>query len=46
MNVKYAVLPDMQALGDEQLTLGWIFGAVGVGCLVGPIGANWLTEPE
>ena len=46
MNVKYAVLPSMQALGDEQVTLGWIFAAVGIGCLIGPIGANWMTEPE
>ena len=30
MNVKFSVLPSMQTLGDEQVTLGWIFAAVGV----------------
>ena len=45
-NVRYAALPGMQALGDEQVTLGWILAAAGIGQLIGPIGANCFTAPE
>lgn len=44
LNVKYAHVP-----GDEGATserLGIVFSCLGLGCLVGPICANFFTDPD
>ena len=46
LNVQFAGLPQMQSLGKQEQTLGFIFAGVGVGCLVGPIIFNLFIQPE
>ncbi|CAG9467204.1 unnamed protein product [Pedinophyceae sp. YPF-701] len=43
LGARLAELPQYQALGDAPATMGWLFAAVGMGCLVGPIVFNRLT---
>lgn len=46
LNVLYAAMPSMQTLGKEQLTLGFIFACVGIGCFMGQVIFNWIIAPE
>lgn len=39
-------MPQMQTLGDAEATLGFLFGMVGLGCFLGPLGMNLVSEPE
>lgn len=46
LNVLFAAMPSMLIFGDHQLTLGFVFAGVGLGCFFGPIGFNLALAPE
>ena len=46
LNVLFAAMPGMQSLGNQEMTLGFIFAGVGIGCLFGPIIFNLFPPPE
>ena len=41
--VRFSNLLSMQSLGDSSTTLGFLFAAIGLGCLIGPVVANRVT---
>lgn len=42
--VRFSHEPRFQTLGDSSQTMGFIFGSVGLGCIAGPILANYVTR--
>lgn len=44
LNMEYAHVPDDEAATSERL--GIMFSCLGAGCLVGPVCANFFTDPD
>lgn len=44
--VRFSHERKFQGLGDASQTMGFIFGAVGLGCILGPLVANAFTRPD